>query len=105
MRLHTGWIGHFERLRITGGGSRSPGICQVAADLFQARVEKIAVADSAAFGAAMMAAHAVGQVPWDELVAKFAAATETFHPNPDTAAIYDRLVNAYAELEREAVGK
>jgi xylulokinase len=104
MRLHTGWIGHFERLRITGGGSRSPGICQVAADLFQARVEKIAVADSAALGAAMMAAHAVGQVPWDELVAKFASATETILPNPATAATYDRLVKAYAELEREAFG-
>jgi xylulokinase len=104
MRLHTGWIGRFDRLRITGGGSKSSGVCQVAADMFQARVEKIAVADSAALGAAMMAAHAVGQVSWDDLVAKFAAATETFHPVPATAAIYDRLVQDYAELEREAVG-
>lgn len=102
MRLHTGWIGRFDRLRLTGGGAKSPGLCQVAADLFQARVEKIAVADSAALGGAMIAAHAIGQVPWAELVAKFAVTTETILPDPAHAATYDRLVKDYAKLEREA---
>ncbi len=103
MRLHSEWIGaDFSTVRVTGGASKSPGLCQTLADVFQARLEKIAVADSAALGAALRAANAVGTCAWAELYAMFAAATETVEPNPGNAAVYDAALAAFREFETNA---
>jgi xylulokinase len=56
MRLHTDWIGIApEKIRLTGGASRSNGIAQVVADVFHAPVERLSIANSAALGAALLA--------------------------------------------------
>ena len=55
----TRWIGSFDTIRVTGGASRSRGIRDTIADVFGARVETLDVADSAALGAAMLAARAL----------------------------------------------
>ena len=62
---HSLWVGDFDTIRVTGGASKSPGIRQTLANVFQARVESIAVADSAALGGAMIAAHCDGSCARD----------------------------------------
>ena len=62
---------------------------QLLANVFQARIETIQVANSAALGAAMRAANAVGGVPFADLAARFCAVTGATEPQPgtrDTAA-------------------
>jgi len=99
LRAHAEWIGRFDTLRVTGGASRSPGIRQTLADVFQARVESIAVADSAALGSAMLAAHADG-VSLAEMTAHFSPVADVCLPRAANAAVYDRLLPAVRELER-----
>ena len=49
-----------ERIRLTGGASKNDGIAQLVADVFQAPVERLDVSNSAALGAALIAAAADG---------------------------------------------
>lgn len=102
LRSHAEWIGRFDVLRVTGGASRSAGIRQTLADVFQARVESSAVADSAALGSALLAAHADG-VPLTETTARFSPATDECVPRAETAAVYDRLLQAVREVEQMPV--
>jgi xylulokinase len=87
IRAHSQWIGRFDTLRVTGGASRSQGLLQTLADVFQATVETIAVPDSAALGAAMIAAHVAGGVPYAQLATQFAPASAQTRPNPAHAAV------------------
>jgi len=99
LRSHSLWIGTFGAIRMTGGASKSPGIRQTLADVFQTRVENAAVADSAALGAAMLAAHADG-VPLDGMTEAFSPVTAVCEPKPERAAVYERLLPAVRELEK-----
>lgn len=101
LRAHSAWIGACDTLRVTGGGSRSVGMLQTLANVFQARVETIAVPDSAALGAAMLAAHTAGGHDYDALRAAFAPATAIVLPAPDTAPIYQNLHAECLRLERQ----
>lgn len=104
MKLHSGWIGGgFRRIRVTGGASRSPGVCQTLADVFQAPLEKISVPDSATLGAAMLAARAVGGHGWEELAGKFAATSVTVEPDRSLAGLYAGRLEAFAAFERETL--
>ncbi|HRR32640.1 MAG TPA: FGGY family carbohydrate kinase [Kiritimatiellia bacterium] len=98
LRSHAEWIGRFDVIRVTGGASRSAGIRQTLADVFQARVESSAVADSAALGSALLAAHADG-VSLAEMTERFSPATGALTPRTETAASYDRLLPVIRELE------
>jgi xylulokinase len=74
MRLHADWIGGApQRIMLTGGAARNAGIRRVLADVFQAEILPLRVANSSALGAALRAAQAVGAIPWDQLFAQFAA--------------------------------
>ena len=99
LRSHAQWIGSFGQIRVTGGASKSLGIRQTLADVFQARVESIAVADSAALGGAMLAAHADG-VPLAKMTEAFSPVSEVCEPRPAHAAVYDKLLPAIRELEK-----
>ena len=101
MRLLSAWIGNFKTIRVTGGASRSKGILNLIADVFQANVELIAVADSAALGGAMRAAHAAGRIPLDDLYRKFAAATDTLTPTPGSKEAYAACLAAYKAFIQE----
>jgi xylulokinase len=104
IRVHSRWIGDFDTIRVTGGASRSTGILQTLANVFQARVETIAVQDSAALGAAMIAAHAIGGQPYEALTRAFAPAIHTVTPDPATQPAYAAALTAYLELEASARG-
>ncbi len=71
LRAHSLWIGAFQTLRVTGGASQSVGILQTLADVFDSPVETIATTDSAALGAAMIAAHAAGGLSYEALASAF----------------------------------
>ena len=99
LRAHSLWIGNFDTLRVTGGASRSVGILQVLADVFQASVQTIAVPDSAALGAAMIAAHVAGGAAYEDLAAKFTPASNTYAPNPAAAPVYAKLLQEFQAFE------
>jgi xylulokinase len=107
MRLHAAWMGDPRgRLRVTGGGGQNAGIRQVFADVFQAELTTISVTNSSALGAALRAAHHVGQVPWPALFERFAQPdprTRTL-PNPDTREVYADLLGRFAEQLMQIVG-
>lgn len=96
LRLHSRWVGdRADQLLLTGGASENPAIAQVYADVFGAPVRRLAVADSAALGAAMRAAQAALGAPLADLEARFSSpGPQAFEPRRELAA-------AYARLERE----
>lgn len=102
LRAHALWIGDFRTIRVTGGASRSPGILKTLANVFQARVETLAVPDSAALGAAMIAAHAAGGVPYPELYHKFSPAASVVEPDAATAPVYVKALEAFRAFEAKA---
>ncbi len=96
---HSLWIGSFDTIRVTGGASKSPGIRQTLANVFQARVESIAVADSAALGSAMIAAHCDG-VSLEKMTEQFTPVGEACEPDTSVAELYKNLLPVIRELEQ-----
>lgn len=91
------WIGHEpEQLVLTGGASRNPGIRRVLADVFQAPVRVLKVANSSALGGALRAAHAVGNHSWSDLFSAFVALDPEVNVTPNTQS-----VTAYAQLREQ----
>lgn len=102
MKLHSEWMGEvFTRIRVTGGASSCTPFLQILADVFQARIEKIAISDSAGLGAALRAANAVDSVPFGELYDKFTATKEIIYPDKNNAAVYKDALKRYSELENK----
>ncbi|MEI9863743.1 MAG: FGGY-family carbohydrate kinase [Limisphaerales bacterium] len=111
MRLHSQWMQVApEKILATGGASNNPELLQVLADVMNCRVLRIEVSKSAALGAALQAAYgslvAADKNPnWEKLVAGFTAPVSGSEIRPDKKAvrIYDRLVEKYADCERDAL--
>ena len=88
-----------QSTRITGGGSQSPLWCQMAADIFNARVEKINSPEGPAFGAAILAAVGDGRYENVETACgALIAVTESFAPSPEAAVRYNRHYEIYKKL-------
>ncbi len=100
MKLHSKFIGiDFDTVRITGGGSNNPGICQTTANIFQTNVENISVPDSAALGGALIAANAIGKIPLENLSSKFSKAEKIITPDEKTVEVYEDMLEKYASAE------
>jgi xylulokinase len=100
MRLHSQWMEiKAERIRLTGGASKNDGIAQLVADVFQAPVERLEVSNSAALGAALIAATAGGH-NLEELQQTFCrcSADSTLAPDPALAAIYQDALKRFETL-------
>ncbi len=102
MQNHSLWIGNFKTLRVTGGGSRSLGILQTMADIFNATVETILTTDSAALGGAMIAAHVVEGIGYEVLSQKFCAPLLTIEPRENSVEIYRRSLPDFRTFEQTA---
>ena len=102
LRIHSLWIGDFKTLRVTGGASQSIGILQTLADVFNATVETLSTADSAALGAAMIAAHTVGAISYKTLAAAFCPQTRTLQPRAEAAQVYADCLPAFGEFKAAA---
>ena len=111
MRLHSQWMNVApEKVFATGGAANDVALLQVMADVLNCRVLRIEVGKSAALGAALQAAHGwltvAGKNPkWEKLVAGFTAPVpdSEIRPNPKAVRVYDKLVEKYADCEREAL--
>ena len=111
MRLHSQWMNVSpEKIFATGGAANNAALLQVMADVMNCRVLRIEVSKSAALGAALQAAHGwltvAGKNPkWEKLVAGFTAPIpdSEIRPNPKAVRVYDKLVEKYADCEREAL--
>jgi len=100
MRLHSQWMDvRPERLRLTGGASKNDGIAQLAADVFQAPVERLDVSNSAALGAALIAAAAAGQ-DMEALQQVFCQASpdSVIIPDASLGPVYQDALGRFASL-------
>jgi xylulokinase len=100
MRRYSEWIGHApERLVLTGGASRSPGIQRILADVFEAPVRVLRVANASALGAALRAAQATSRTSFEDLFATFVALDPSVNVEPDAKAraVYEELGRRLAE--------
>ena len=100
MRLHSRWMEvKAERLRLTGGASKNDGIAQLAADIFQAPVERLDVSNSAALGAALIAATAAGHDLAD-LQQTFCQASPgaALLPDPSLGPVYQDAMARFEDL-------
>ncbi len=94
MQEHSRWIGERPSIiRVTGGAAKNRGIRQILADVFQAEIRSLTVANSSGLGGALRAAQAVSGVPWAELYARFVspAGAESVQPGASTASAYESL--------------
>jgi xylulokinase len=100
MRLHSQWMEvKAERVRLTGGASKNDGIAQLAADIFQAPVERLDVSNSAALGAALIAAAAGGHdLAALQKVFCQASPGATLQPDRAFAGIYDAALARFQQL-------
>jgi xylulokinase len=90
--------GSVTRVRVSGGGARSPFWRQVMADIFGAEMVTVNTTHGAAFGAAVLAAVGVGLHPTVAEAARAAVReTGSTAPGPD-ASLYDRLYQRYRAL-------
>jgi xylulokinase len=111
MRQHARWAApRVERIHATGGAARNGALLQVMADVFDAPVHRIDVANSACLGAALRAAHADAAanhqaVGWDEVVSGFAEPNPALAVKPDPAAVevYEKLAVVYGEYEKRVL--
>ncbi len=100
MKLHSAWMGvTTDRIRLTGGASKNDGIAQLVADVFQAPVERLDVANSAALGAALIAATAGGNdlIDLQEQFCK-PAPDSLLQPNTALAGKYSTALEQFGKL-------
>jgi len=99
MRLQSAWMGvRTERILLTGGASKNNGIAQLVANVFQAPVERLEIANSAALGAALIAATAAGN-DLSKLQALYCRSAADSRLEPD-ASLAGNYSTALVEFER-----
>ncbi len=111
MARHSHWaVPRAQRIHATGGAARNVEILQVMADVFDAPVHRIEVANSACLGAALRALHAhegsTGRRPtWESVVAGFASPRpdSVVRPRPDAVEAYRRLGPEHAAFEEASL--
>jgi xylulokinase len=88
-----------ETLRAIGGGAKSPTWLQLKADVFKRPVLSLSVSEAACLGAALLAGTAIGEYSsLAEAVSATVRVTNTYEPNPQTAARYDERYEIYRQL-------
>ncbi len=81
-----------KEIRVGGGGSKSDVAVQIAADMFNLPVSRMATSEICALGAAIDAAVGTGMFPnFKEAVGAMVKKGRTFQPNPASHNIYQSL--------------
>ncbi|OWA50679.1 Xylulose kinase [Hypsibius exemplaris] len=96
------------RIFVTGGGSRNRTLLQVIANVFQCDVYTQSVTNSAAYGAACRAVHAVRGGSYFDLVHKssgFPPVNVAVRHNASLREIYDKLTLRYGHLQALVVDR
>lgn len=89
-----------DYIAVSGGGSQSDVICQIAADIFNKPVKRVQTYETSGLGAAIATFMACGVYTDErEAVKNMVHYKDTFTPNPTTAKVYDDLYrNVYLKL-------
>lgn len=88
-----------ERIRINGGGAKSPLWCKIIADVLNVKVDKINSAEGPAFGAAILAAVGCGQfASVEEATEKLIKVVETTDQDPEDVAKYHKKYEVFKQL-------
>ncbi len=103
MRHHSSWMDlKIDRIRLTGGASRSSGLCQIIADIFQADIECAESTNAAGLGAAMCAANAVENIPFAELAASCCRSGRRIRPARENAGAYEKQMGVFLAFRQLA---
>ena len=88
-----------DRIRINGGGAKSPLWCRIIANVLNVKVDKINSTEGPAFGAAILAAVGCGQyASVEEAADKLVKVVKTMEQDPKIAALYDKKYEVFRQL-------
>jgi xylulokinase len=88
-----------ERIRINGGGAKSPLWCKIIANVLNVKVDKINSEEGPAFGAAILAAVGCGKFSSvEEASGKLINVIETTEQDPQTVELYNKKYNVFKDL-------
>ena len=89
----------FEELRVAGGGSRSPEICQITADMFGIPVIRTSTHEASALGAAVAVFVGLGEFDsFESACENMVHDTDVFEPNAKNTELYNELFEIYKKL-------
>ncbi len=87
-----------DRLRITGGGAKSPMWRQILADVLDARIELPETAD-ASFGCALIGGLGIGTYASVDAMGQAIRITATHDPDPELVALYREGLATYRNIQ------
>lgn len=89
-----------DYITVSGGGSQSDVICQIAADVFNKPVKRAQTYETSGLGAAMVTFISQGVFKDErEAVSSMVRYTDTFMPNSNNAKVYDDIFyNVYLKM-------
>ncbi|MBT1445626.1 FGGY-family carbohydrate kinase [Shewanella sp. JM162201] len=91
--------GQIKVLRVSGGGSESDVVMQLAADIFNLPAERLSEREASSLGAAMCAAVAMGEYEsLPQARQNMAKSGRRFEPQPEQAQYYRALSRRHAKL-------
>lgn len=93
-------VSNFEKIRLTGGGSRSPVLCQMFADALNMKVEVPQNLETGTWGAAMAAGIGVGVfLDFESATNSTVIIGKVYMPNTQKASLYLSLYQEYNYLQ------
>lgn len=88
-----------KRVRINGGGAKSPLWCKIMANVLNVKVDKINSEEGPAFGAAILAAVGCGRYSTvEEACSKLIKVTQTTDQDPEIVEAYNKKYEVFKEL-------
>lgn len=88
-----------DKIRFVGGGALSKVTCQMLADITGRTIETVEDSqDVGAMGAAMIAGIGLGLIPSLEDAGDYIKVMDTYIPNPDNWAVYDKNYSVFKKL-------
>ncbi len=88
-----------ERVRLNGGGAKSPLWCKIVANIMNVKVDKINSAEGPGFGAAILAAVGCGKfASVEEAAAKLIKVVETTEQDPELVAKYEKKYQVFRQI-------
>ncbi len=90
---------NLERIRINGGGAKSPLWCKIIANVLNVKVDKINSEEGPAFGAAILAAVGCGKyASVEEAAGKLIKVIDTTEQDPEIVKLYNQKYEVFKQL-------
>ena len=88
-----------DRIRINGGGAKSPLWCRIVANVLNVKVDKTNSKEGPAFGAAILAAVGCGKYATvEEAAEKLIKVTDTVEQDPEIVELYNKKYEVFKSL-------